>query len=180
MSHKLIRTETLYKGRIFDLRRDEVQLPNGRSVTLDVIHHPGAVVILPLDHQGNIYFINQYRHAAGVQLLELPAGTLEPGEAPYNTAEREIREETGFSAGALEPIGDIYLAPGYSSEHLVIFLATDLTSDPLPGDEDEFLAVQKLAVKEAYHRAETGQIQDAKTLASLTLARPWLIRYGHL
>ena len=109
-----------------------------------------------------------------VLLLELPAGTLEEGEEPSVCAAREIREETGFAAGKLEKIGEFYLAPGYSTEFMVVFLATELTYDPLEADADEFLSVEKISVKDALEMAEQGKMPDAKSLAALLLARPRL------
>ena len=174
MKYSLIHSETIHQGRIFDLRVDTVELPDGQSTRLDIIRHPGAVVVLPLDAHGNILFVRQYRHAAGVELLELPAGALEVGEEPQDCALREIREETGMAADELRKIGDFYLAPGYSTEHLHIYLASKLRPDPLPGDEDEFLSVESIPVGQAYTLAEQGEIKDAKTLASLMLAHAYL------
>lgn len=95
MTFELIRSDLIYSGRAFTIRRDHLRLPNDRQTELDIVEHVGSVVILPLDDSGNILFVRQYRHAAGLDLLELPAGTLEPGEAPEACARREIREETG-------------------------------------------------------------------------------------
>ncbi len=100
------------------------------------------MVILPVDDQGNLFFVRQYRHAAGLDLLELPAGTLDEGEAPEACARREVREETGMAAGKMEHLGGFYLAPGYSTEYMHVYLATGLHSDPLEADADEFLTVE--------------------------------------
>jgi ADP-ribose pyrophosphatase len=106
--------------------------------------------------------------------LELPAGTLEPGEPPEACAHREIREETGQAADKLVKLGEFFLAPGYSTEYMYVFLATDLRTDPLPGDRDEFIRVEAYPVAEVFKMIERGEIQDAKTLAALMLARRWL------
>lgn len=174
MPFELLRTETLLKGRAFAIRRDWMRTPDGRETKFDIIEHGGSVIIIPLDSDGNLLFVRQYRHAAGTDLLELPAGTLDEGEAPEVCAAREIREETGFAAGKLEKIGEFYLAPGYSTEFMVVFLAMELTYDPLEADADEFLSVEKISVKDAFEMAEQGKIPDAKSLAALLLAR------GHL
>lgn len=174
--YELIHSKTIYQGRIFSLRQDEIRLPDGQTAHLDIVAHPGAVVLLPLGDDGKIWFIRQYRHSAGEELLELPAGALEPGETPEACALREIREETGQSAGKIEQIGEFFLAPGYSTEFLYIYLATGLKPDPLPGDSDEFIQVELLSVERAFALAEGGQLRDAKTLAALILARPHLVK----
>ncbi len=178
MPYELIQAETVYHGRAFDVHRDQVRMPDGQVVSLDILTHKGAVTILPLDERGHIWFVRQYRHATGGMLLELPAGTLETGEPPDECARREIREETGMAAGKLERIGEYYLAPGYSSEYQYVYLATDLRPDPLPGDADEFLSVETLPVAEVYRMAEAGEFRDAKTLATLLLARSRLPQMG--
>lgn len=174
MEFKTISTETIYKGKVFDLRKDRVQMPNGREATLDIIDHPPAVTLVPVDEQGNILFVRQYRHSAGGEILELPAGVMEKGETPLQCAEREIREETGMSAAHLEAIGEFHQVPGYSTEYMYVYLARDLKDDPLPGDEDEFITVERYKIDRVYHMAQEGGIVDAKTLASLLLAIPHL------
>jgi ADP-ribose pyrophosphatase len=174
MPFELLKSETLLKGRAFTIRRDWLKTPDGRETKLDIIEHGGSAVIVPLDADGNLLFVRQYRHAAGQDLLELPAGTLDEGEAPEACAAREIREETGFAAGRLEKLGEFYLAPGYSTEFMVVFLATDLTYAPLQADADEFLSVEKIPVKQALEMVERGEVPDAKSLAALLLARKYL------
>ncbi len=164
------RSETVFQGRVFAVRRDVVRLPDGNTAELDVITHHGAVTLVPLDAEGRIWFVRQYRHAAGETLLELPAGTLEPGEAPEACAAREIREEIGFAAAQLHLLGEFYLAPGYSTEYQYVYLATGLSPAPLPQDADEFLEPVALPVAEVRRRALAGDFRDAKTLAALLLA----------
>ena len=175
MSLKTIRSETIFRGKVFDLRQDEIRTPDGRTLALDIIDHGGAVTMLPVDDQGQIWFIRQYRHAAGKVLLELPAGSMETGEEPKASAHREIREEIGMGAKELKELGGFYLAPGYSTEFLHIYLARGLYIAPLEQDEDEMIEIEKVSIAEAYELAERGQIQDAKTLAALLLAKPYLI-----
>jgi ADP-ribose pyrophosphatase len=174
MPFELLRSESLLKGRAFAIRRDWMKTPDGRETKFDIIEHSGSVVILPIDADGNLLFVRQYRHAAGQDLLELPAGTLEEGEDPAVCAAREIREETGFAAGRLEKIGEFYLAPGYSTEFMFVYLARDLTHNPLEADADEFLSVEKIPLADAILMAERGEMPDAKSLAALLLARKHL------
>ncbi len=174
MTFETIRQERIYQGHAFNVRRDEVRMPDQHIAHLDIIEHVGAVTILPVDGEGRILFVRQYRHATGRELLELPAGTLEPGEPAETCAYREIREETGFAAGKLVKIGEFFLAPGYSTEYMLVFLASELAHAPLPGDQDEFISLQPIPVKEAYRMARQGEIMDGKSLAALLLAQPFL------
>lgn len=174
MAFELLKSENIYPGRAFTIRRDTLRLPDGRETRLDVVEHIGSVVILPLDANGHILFVRQYRHATGLDLLELPAGTLDEGEAPEACALREVREETGMAAGRLEPMGEFYLAPGYSTEYMFAYLATDLHYDPLDADADEFLSVERVPKAEAMAMCERGEILDAKSLAAFLLARKHL------
>jgi ADP-ribose pyrophosphatase len=171
MTFDVIHSEIVYQGRAFGVRRDQVRLPNGEATHWDIIAHPGAVTLVPVDEQGRLWFVRQYRHAIGQDLLELPAGTLKPGEPPEECALRELREEIGMAASQLQKLGDFFLAPGYSSEHLHIFLATGLTPASLPGDADEFLKIEIIPAEQAYQMITAGQFQDGKTLAALALAR---------
>jgi ADP-ribose pyrophosphatase len=174
MSFDLLSSEIIYEGRAFTIRRDHICMPDGRGSKLDIVEHVGSVVILPVDNDGNLLFIRQYRHAAGLDLLELPAGTLDVDEAPENCARREIREETGMAAGTIEALGGFYLAPGYSTEYMHVYLATNLHYDPLKADADEFLSVEKVAIKDAFEMSMRGFLPDAKSLAAFFLARPRL------
>jgi ADP-ribose pyrophosphatase len=177
MPFEFIKSEILLQGRVFKIRRDTLRTPDGRETKLDIVEHGGSVVLLPINHEGNLLLVRQYRHAVGEELLELPAGTRD-GEEPFeDCAAREIREETGLEARALQKLGEFYLVPGYSTELMAVFLATDLKENPLQPDEDEFLQIEKIPLKQAVEMAEQGKIQDAKTLAALLLARPHLEKY---
>jgi len=171
---ELIKSETLMQGRAFKIRRDHLKTPDGRETKFEIIEHGGSVIIVPIDADANMLFVRQYRHATGMDLLELPAGTRDGDEPFEDCAAREIREETGMEAGKLQKIGDFYLAPGYSTEFMVVYLATDLQYNPLEADDDEFLEVEKIPVAEAIQRAERGEIPDAKSLAALLLVRSYL------
>jgi ADP-ribose pyrophosphatase len=174
MQLKLLNSRIVYPGHAFTIRVDTLQLPDGHEAHFDIVEHVGSVVIIPLDSEGNLLFVRQYRHAAGLDLLELPAGTLNPNESPEACARREIREETGMAAAKMEYLGGFYLAPGYSTEYMTVYLATDLHHDPLEADADEFLSIESLPLAKALELCENGNILDAKTLAAFSLARPRL------
>ncbi len=165
------KSETAFQGRAFKLRLDYLQTPDGRDVVYEIIEHPGAVTIIPLDEEHRILFIKQYRPATGEVLLELPAGTLNPGEDPQVCAEREVREETGMAARQMEKLGELWLAPGYSTEKLRFFLATGLYESPLEQDDDEFIEVERIPYLDALEMAARGEIVDGKSLAGLLLLR---------
>jgi ADP-ribose pyrophosphatase len=175
MEFKLLSEEILYRGRIFDVARSRYQLPNGKEHTYDLIKHHGAVTILPVDDQGRIWFVRQFRVGAQQSLLELPAGLLEEGESAEESAYREVQEEIGMAAGELQRLGEFYMVPGYSTEKLVIFLATHLRASVLPTDEDEFLEHEAVPIQEVYARIARGEIQDGKTIAAMLLAQPYLL-----
>ena len=177
MPFELIKSETLLQGRAFKIRRDHLKTPDGGETKLEIVEHGGSVVIIPIDDENNLLLVRQYRHAAGEDLLELPAGTREEDEPYEECARREIREETGMAAGKLQKVGEFYLAPGYSTEFMAVFLATDLKENPLQADFDEFLDVEKVPVKKAMEMAEHGEVPDAKSLAALLLARSHLEKY---
>ena len=170
MVPKLLKSETLYRGRTFSLRVDELEIRPGVSTRLDIVEHGGAVTILPLDHENNIWFIRQYRHSAGGVLLELPAGTLAEGEDPLAGAERELQEEIGMRPGKLEWLLDFWLAPGYSTELMRVYLAADLTPSKLAHDEDEVIVVEKIPAARAVEMAARGELVDSKSLVSVLVA----------
>ena len=178
MSFKLLRSETLLHGRTFNVKRDTLRTPDNRETKYEIIEHDGSVVLLPVDEAGNLLFVRQHRPALDGDLLELPAGTRKNAEEPFeDCAAREIREETGMKAGTLQKLGEFYTVPGYSTEFMAVFLARELQDDPLQPDEDEFLQIERISVKTAFTMAQEGKIQDAKSLAALLLARPYLEQY---
>jgi ADP-ribose pyrophosphatase len=177
MPFEFISSEILLQGRTFKIRRDTLNTPDGRQTRLEIVEHGGSVVLVPIDKDGNILFVRQYRPATGKELLELPAGTRNENEPYEECAAREIREETGMEAGRLLKAGDFYLAPGYSTEFMAVFLATELKHNPLDPDEDEFLQVEKIPAQEVEIRFQNGEIPDAKSLAAWLLAKPHVEKY---
>jgi ADP-ribose pyrophosphatase len=176
MSFEIVNRQSIFQGRVFTVERVQVTLPNQKQASYEIVSHHGAVTIIPVDEQGMILFVRQYRLPAGEDLLELPAGTLEDNEDPLYAAGREIREETDMAAAELRELGQYYLAPGYSTEFMHTYLATGLSNSPLDADEDEFLDLVKIPIREAYRMAHAGEIRDSKTLASLFLAEPYLLK----
>ena len=174
MKFELIHSQPVFQGRAFSVRQDRVRLPDGKETTLDIVEHVGSVTILPVDAEGQVWFVRQYRHPAGREMLELPAGVLEPEEDFGVCALRELREEIGMGAREICKIGEFFLAAGYSTEFMQVFLATDLYAAPLESDPDEFLNVVRIPLTEIRTRIQSGDIIDAKTLAAFYLAEPYL------
>jgi ADP-ribose pyrophosphatase len=139
MSAEVVHSETVYDGRAFSVRKEQVRLPGGQVSELDVVVHPGAVTLVPIDDEGSLWMVRQYRHSAGRILLELPAGTLEAGEAPEDCAMRECQEEIGMAPARLEPIRECIQAPGYSTEYNYFYQATGQRPTLLAGDSDRDL-----------------------------------------
>ncbi len=176
MKGSTMRTESLYSGPLFSVRRDRVQLPNGRAIDLEIVDHPPVVTIIPLAQNGDIWFVRQYRHATGGWLLELPAGRIDLDEDPEKAAVRECREEIGLSPGELTKLGSFFQAPGYTTEINHVYLGRDLTPSPLEPDLDEALEAVNLPPSAIMNLMDRGRIRDAKTLAGLFLAFRWLNR----
>lgn len=165
----LIGSREIYDGRVINVRVDEIEVKPGLNVRREVVAHPGAVVMLPIDGEGKILWVRQYRYAAQRSLLELPAGTLEKGETPEETACRELAEEAGFAAARWEKLGGFFSAPGFCEEYLYAFVATELTEEQADGDEDEDIEVVPLTLEESMARVAAGEVEDAKSLATLLL-----------
>jgi ADP-ribose pyrophosphatase len=165
----LINRRTVHLGRVIEVQVDDVEVRDGLNVRRDVVRHPGAVVMLAIDSEERILWVRQHRWAAGRDLLELPAGTLEDGEEPEACARRELVEETGFAAAEWQALGGFYSAPGFCDEYLHAYMASGLTPEHAEGDEDEDITVEPLTLDETMARAEAGEIEDAKSLATLML-----------
>ncbi len=165
---------TRYKAHLFDVKEITVKLPDGKDKIFEMVDIQNAITLLPIDDAGNVYFVEQFRIAARTELLELPAGKIEKGENPLAAAEREIREETGMAAREIKLIGEFYMSPGYANEYMYCYLAKGLYAAPLAPDADEFINVRKIPLDEVYDLIRAGKIIDSKTLAALTLARPYL------
>jgi ADP-ribose pyrophosphatase len=162
--------KNIYQGRVVNLNLETVRLPNGATVELEIIHHPGAAAIVPMKDEETVLLIRQYRHAAGGYILEIPAGTLRPGEDPGACAARELEEEIGFRPSALEPLATFFTTPGFTDEVIHIYKATGLMPGKQNLDHDEVLEVVELSLREAIGRIGDGTIRDGKTIVGLQVA----------
>jgi len=168
---EVLESRRIFKGRVVDLSVDRVRLPNGNVCELELIRHPGAAAVVPVDASGHVLLIRQYRYATGGFLLEVPAGKLDAGEAPEACAAREAQEETGFRTGSLVPLGWIWTTPGFTDEKIWLFLGRDLTPAEQGLQDDEVLSVERLPLDEAASMALCGEITDAKSIAALLRAQ---------
>jgi ADP-ribose pyrophosphatase len=164
---KTLSTETVYSGRLFNIEAHELEMASGVRARREILKHPGAVCMVPVDAEGHILLVTQYRHAAGQRLLELPAGTLEPGEDPRDTAARELQEEIGQRATRIEGLGGFYVAPGYTSEYIHLYICTELSASKLQGDDDEDIEIERKTLAEALVAIERGAICDAKSIVGI-------------
>ena len=167
MEEKTIEREVIYKGKIFDVEKHVVSLPNGNTSVRELVYHNGAVAVLVIDESDNIVMVEQYRKAFESMSLEIPAGKLEKGEEPVSSAERELAEETGYTAESLEKIFSFYGAPGFCSERVDVFVAKGLSVGEMNLDEDEFLNVKRYSFEEAVDLLDRGVITDAKTIMAI-------------
>jgi ADP-ribose pyrophosphatase len=168
---KPVESREIYRGRSFSVVEEKLQLHTGQAITRATVQHHGAVVILPKRADGSLLLVRQYRHASGKHLLEFPAGTIEAGEEPLHCAQREIQEETQHKAAEWMFLGGFYSAPGFCSEFLSCYLATDLTPCQAAQDEDEDCVVVPHTITEVEQMILNQEIVDAKTIATLHLAQ---------
>lgn len=167
---KVNAVKPIHAGRVFRLQKENITLPNGVTLDIDIIRHPGASAIVPMSDVGDVVLIRQYRHAVGCFIWEIPAGTLNKGEPPLACARRELTEETGFSAQIFHKLGEIVPVPGYSDERIHLFLAKGLRPAKQHLDKDELLDVHQVPFDEAMEMIRRGEILDGKTIAGLLLA----------
>ena len=160
-------TRNIYTGKVITLNIDTVQLPNGVTVDLETIRHPGAAAVVPLKDDGTVVLIRQFRHAAGGFIYEIPAGKLAPGEDPMHCASRELEEEVGYRAASFELLSSIFTAPGFADEVIHVYKATGLTRGRQHLDRDEVLDVIEMPLSEAITKIEDGTIRDGKTIVGL-------------
>ena len=167
---EVLHSSRLYDGPVFEIERDRIRDLDGSEIVREVVRHPGGAGALPLFPDGRIALVRQYRHPARRELLEIPAGRIEPGESPEWCALREVEQEIGFRVGRMVPLSSFYSTPGFCEEVLSVFLATDLTPGQQQLDHDERLEVVYFSFEQALQMARHGEIEDSKTLIALLLA----------
>jgi ADP-ribose pyrophosphatase len=164
---KTISSQAIYDGRIIKVKVDEVLLPNGNTAKREIVHHQGAVAVIPLTEDGKMVVVRQFRKPLEKAIVEIPAGKLEIGEDPLACAERELEEETGYRAAQYEKLSAFYTSPGFADELLHVYVATGLTKGESRPDEDEFVDMMELTLEEAHELHKAGEISDAKTVVAL-------------
>lgn len=167
---KIIERKKMFKGNIIDVEKYTVELPNGKITTRDVVVHPGAAVIIPISQKGEVYLVKQYRTPIEKVLLELPAGKLDPGEAPEICAARELKEETGLNADCIKHVISIHSTPGFCNEVLHVFMATGLHEGNSCADEDEFISSVKIHIGKLIEMIFNHEITDAKSIIGIMIA----------
>lgn len=168
LKEKQLKSEYIYEGRIIKLRRDEALLPNGKTATREVIEHNGGVCVAAIDENENILLVRQYRYPYSEEILEIPAGKRDSiSEEPLACGIRELKEETGASAGKIIPLGKLYPSPGYCGEIIWMYAAAKLSFGRQQTDEDEFLSVERRPLEEVVNMILSGEIRDAKTQAAV-------------
>lgn len=172
--HETLERKAVFEGKVVRLYLDRVRLPDGREAEREVVLHWGAVGMVPVDADGRVFLVRQYRHAPGEDLVEVPAGKLAPGEDPLGCARRELMEEIGYAAKEWIKLAYFYTSPGFSDEVLHLYLARGLEKGEASPDEDEFLEVMHLPLTEAVAMIGRGEIRDSKTVAGLALASAYL------
>lgn len=160
----------VYRGKFLEMVTEDVTLPNGRTMTLDMIRHPGAAAVVPFLSEDEVLLIRQYRYAAGGEIYEVPAGKLDPGESPEGCAGRELEEETGYRPNRIEPLGSILTTPGFTDERIYLFAAFDLERKEQQLEDDELIELAPMRLEEALELVWSGQLPDAKSALALVHA----------
>lgn len=171
LREKIISTNNIFKGKVIDVKCHTVELPDGKTSKREVVMHNGGVGVIVVDEQRNALMVTQYRIAADSEMLEIPAGKLEKDENPCDAAKRELHEETGYVANNIVPLGAYYATPGYCSEKLTVYLATDLEYVGQKLDDGEFLSVRKYPLDTLYNMVMENQINDCKTAIAILKAK---------
>jgi ADP-ribose pyrophosphatase len=170
MTHKLIKRDYIYRGKVLDLSLSRFQSEAKGEVTIEIVHHNGGAGALPVFEDGTIALVRQWRYPSGKYSLEISAGRTEPGQSPEETAARELEEEMGLRARELHKLADFLVAPGYCEERIHVYLARGITESSQNLDDDEEIEVVRMSVSEALGLVRSGEIDDAKTIITLMTA----------
>jgi len=174
--YSLVKSETVFKGKIISVTHDTIMSPENKEVMRETVMHNGGATIIPIDNNGDIIYVRQYRHAAKGQFLEIPAGSLNKDEDPQVCAIRELEEETGYKAGKCTHITSMYASVGYCDEIINIYLAEDLSEGVQCLDEDEFVTIEKYSLQDSVNMIFSGEIKDSKTIVAILAYKELLSR----
>ena len=178
MAHELVKRDYKYRGKILDLSLSRFKMADGKEVDIEVIHHNGGAGALPVFEDGTVALVRQWRYPLARYCLEIPAGRIEPGHTPEETAAREIEEELGYRARELLKLAEFNVAPGYCEERLFVYLASGLEPSAQNLDEDEEIEVVPMSFEDALARVHSGEIDDAKSIIAILLAAPFAREQG--
>lgn len=167
MSYEVVKSEKVFQGKILNVESDIITLPNGETTVREIVKHNGAAAMLPIDDKGKIWLVKQYRHSARKMTLEIPAGTIEEGESPYDCAIREIEEEIGYKCYNMKPLITMYSAIGFCDEQIHIYICRDLTKSQAQPDDDEFITIERHSLRDCMRMIKNGEICDSKTITAL-------------
>jgi ADP-ribose pyrophosphatase len=166
---KKLATEQIYHGRVVNIRRDTVEKAGGRKTTREVVEHSDCVAVVALDEQANVLLVRQFRHPVGKFLLEIPAGGIDPGEAPVDSARRELQEEIGYLPRKIDELGGFYSVPGYGTEYLHCFLATELVPSQMVAEDTDDIELVRVSLDQLPRLITSGEICDGKSIAALLM-----------
>ena len=167
MTEKTLSSKPIFSGQIIKLRVDTVEMPDGREATREIVEHADCIAVVTIDNEDNVLLVKQFRKPVEKDLLEIPAGAIDDGEDPETAVRRELREETGYVPGKLVPLGGFYSAPGFCTEYLHLYLASDLTPSPLIAEDTESIEVIRVPINQIMSLITSGGICDAKSIAGL-------------
>lgn len=176
VEEKTISSERIYEGRILNLRKDKVLVKDGKTSYREIVEHNGGVALAAVTPEGKMVMVRQYRKAADKAVLEVPAGKIEKGEDHRLTAKRELKEETGYTAGRIEPITSFYSSIGYSTEVIYLYYATDLTPGETDFDDNEAIEILEYGLPELKRMVLSGEIEDSKTIAAILLVESYVMQ----
>ncbi|BAU29129.1 ADP-ribose pyrophosphatase [Aneurinibacillus soli] len=167
MNEKTISSQTIYEGKVITLKVDQVELPNGKTASREIVTHPGAVAVMAITDDNRLVVVRQFRKPLGRTIVEIPAGKLEPGEEPVVCAHRELEEETGYTTRTMQHVASCYTSPGFADEIIHLYRTDGLIAGEAKPDEDEFVELMHITVEEAQQLIESGEICDAKTIMAV-------------